>query len=361
MYITKIELINFRNYARAEFLPGPGITVLHGDNAQGKTSALEAVYLCCTGRSHKTSRDRELIMRGEERGRVRVEARRSDGPHDVDIQLFQSERKKVQVGGRALGRSGELMGHVTGVLFSPEDLRMIKDGPAERRRFIDMELSQIRPAYYYALQRYNRALQQRGRLLREGALETLDVWDEQLAAAGAQIIAHRRAFLQRLDEAAAGIHLDVSGGREHLRVAYQVGAKVQEASDGELKQALLRALLAARDVDARRMTTSAGPHRDDLLLELDGMDVRAYGSQGQQRTCALSLKLSELQVMRDETGEWPVLMLDDVMSELDPHRRRHLLGRLEGVQTLVTCTDMDDLAGARVGKTYHIHAGAIAE
>ena len=362
MRITSIQLADFRNYPRAELRPCEGITVLYGDNAQGKTALLESVVLSCTGRSHRTPRDRELIRWGQETGRVYIQAQRQDGSHEVEMLLSQQKRKIVKVNGRVLQRTGELMGHVSGVLFAPEDLRIVKDGPAERRRFIDMELSQIRPAYYYALQRYAHALMQRNKLLRDAPLnpalrDTLQDWDAQLARHGAAVMAMRRAFVSRISEAAHENHLEISGGQEDLRARYLPSL---EAEDDDLEAALLQALAVARETDIRRGVTSVGPHRDDLMLTLSGMDARVYGSQGQQRSTALSLKLAELDIMRRELGEAPVLMLDDVMSELDPQRRRHLLGRLEGIQTIVTCTDLSDLAEAEIGAAWRIHGGEIS-
>lgn len=269
-------------------------------------------------------------------------------------------RRRILIAGQEVSRSGELMGHVTGVLFSPEDLRTVKDGPAERRRFVDMALAQLRPAYYYAMQRYNRALRQRNELLRAAAvnpslLATLDSWDEQLAVSGAELMRQRRAYVARLSRAAGETHRGIAGGREVLSVAYRPNVD----ADGDDARACMEALFAAREGDVRRMTTSVGPHRDDVALLVDGRDVRAFGSQGQQRTAALSMRLAELGVMREELGEWPVLMLDDVMSELDPGRRCRLLERLEGIQTLVTCTDPDDLAGAQPGAVYRVSGAEI--
>ena len=361
MRITSIQLTDFRNYARAELRPCEGITVLYGNNAQGKTALLESVVLSCTGRSHRTPRDRELIRWEQEKGRVLIRAERRDGSHEVDMLLSQQSRKVVKVNGRTLQRTGELMGHVSGVLFAPEDLRMVKDGPAERRRFIDMELSQIRPAYYYALQRYAHALMQRNRLLRDIPLNpslksTLEDWDAQLARHGAAIMAMRSEFVRAISEAAHDNHLEISGGLEDLRARYMPSLDTEES---DTERALMGALFVARENDIRRGTTTVGPHRDDLMLTLSGVDVRVYGSQGQQRTTALSLKLAELDIMRRELGEAPVLMLDDVMSELDPKRRRHLLGRLRGIQTIVTCTDLSDLAEAEIGAAWRIQAGEI--
>ncbi len=363
MRITRLQLNNFRNYEHADIAPCEGVTVLYGDNAQGKTALIEAVVLCCTGRSHRTPRERELIRWGQEYARVEVDAQRADGPHEVEISLSQGERKLVKVGGTAISRSGELMGHVTGVLFAPEDLRMVKDGPVERRRFIDIEISQTNPGYYYALQRYNRALNQRGRLLRDAwatpsLLDMLEEWDEQLALAGAEIMEKRRGFVERLSLAAGENHREITGGRERLTCRYAPSVELT-GSGKELTGQLMKALREARESDLRRGVTSVGPHRDDLELLLDGVDARAYGSQGQQRTSALSLKLAQLSIMKETTGEWPVLLLDDVMSELDPGRRRQLVNRLKGIQTIVTCTDLTDLAEADIGAAFRVRSGRI--
>lgn len=365
MKALHLKLHDFRNYARAELSPAAGITALTGDNAQGKTALLEALYLCCTGRSHRTARDRDLIRWGQPLTRVTVVTQQSDGSHEVEITLPEAARKQVKVNGTAIARSGELMGHVCGVLFSPEDLALVKAGPAERRRFIDMELSQIRPAYYYALQRYQRALTQRGRLLRdafkdESLLKTLPSWDEQLASSGASIIEYRRAFVEKLAAHAGRVHAGLSGGREALDVRYACSIGSDE-SGAALAQALYIAFDRARASDLARGITSVGPHRDDLVLTLNAVDARAFGSQGQQRSCALSLKLAELKVMHEETGEHPILMLDDVLSELDPSRRRQLLHALGDVQTLITCTDPADLAGAEVSELLKIEHGTICD
>ena len=361
MKITHAQLTHFRSYEACEIVPCEGVNVLLGDNGQGKTNVLEALYLCCTGRSHRTRQDRELIRWGADFATVRVEALRRDGTHRVEIALPALGRRRIKVAGQEISRSGELMGHVTGVLFSPEDLRTVKDGPAERRRFVDMALSQVKPAYYYALQRYARALKQRNEALKAIAarpelMGTLDAWDEQLSAAGVELMGHRRDYIKRLSDVAAAIHRDIADDRERLEIRY-----LPSVAAGEDVTAFLDTLFAARETDARRLTTTVGAHRDDVQILVEGRDVRAYGSQGQQRTAALSMRLSELDVMREQLGEWPMLMLDDVMSELDPGRRRQLVGRLKGVQTFITCTDAADLAGAEVGKAWRVAQGELKE
>lgn len=344
MIVKQVILKDFRSYAACELAPCEGVTVLTGKNAQGKTNALEAVYLACAARSHRTRQERELIRWGSECASVRVYAERRDGGHDVEIILPAAGRRIIKISGQKVSKSGELMGHITGVLFSPEDLNMIKDGPAERRRFIDMALSQLRPAYFYALQRYARALRQRNELLRRQEYDTLDEWDAQLALAGAEVARHRSWYIARLNAAARAAHSHIAVDSEALGVEYAPGAT------GDL----LERLREAREGDMRRMTTSVGAHRDDMRVIIDSRDARIYASQGQQRTAALSLRLAEMDVMRDETGELPLLMLDDVMSELDPERRRRLVSRLEGVQAIITCTDPADLAGANIGAMYRV-------
>jgi len=361
MKITRAQLNHFRSYENCVLAPCEGVNVLLGDNGQGKTNVLEALYLCCTGRSHRTRQDRELISWGADFASVKAEAERRDGSHQVEIILPAMGRRKLKIAGQEASKSGELMGHITGVLFSPEDLRTVKDGPAERRRFVDMALSQIKPAYYYCLQRYARALKQRNEVLKlasvqPGVLATLDSWDGQLAQAGAELMAMRREYIARLSKLAGETHREISDGKEQLEIRY-----VPSVTAGDDIPSNLEALFAARENDLRRMTTSVGAHRDDVLLTIAGRDVRAYGSQGQQRTAALAMRLSELDVMREAMGEWPMLMLDDVMSELDPSRRRQLVGHLRGIQTFITCTDPDDLAGAGVGKVWRVSGGALTE
>ena len=361
MVVRSLEVKGFRNYEQARLEPCEGVNVFVGPNAQGKTNLLEALHLCCTGRSHRTPRDEELIRWGEPTARVTARTAQRDGTHEVTLLLTREGKKKktVRIGARQAERIGELFGHVCGVLFSPEDLGIIKGGPAERRRLIDMQLSQLRPAYFYALQRAARTLSQRNALLREIAKKpslasSLELWDEQLAECGAVVCENRREAVQRLSEYAAGAHAALTGGRETLALRY-----ISQADGESPRERLLARLFAARAEDIRRMTTSVGVHRDDILVTVNGREARTFGSQGQQRSAVLSLKLAQLDLAWRERGEAPILMLDDVMSELDPERRRQLLERIDRVQTFVTCTDMSDLAGARQGAVYHVENGRL--
>ena len=299
---------------------------------------------------------------GQPGAKVTLTSSQADGTHEVCVSLFRGQKKKkiVRIGARQAERIGELLGHVRGVLFSPEDLQIVKSGPGERRRFIDMELSQLRPSYFYALQRAARALNQRNALLREIAqkpslLPTLDMWDEQLAENGALIARQRREAIERLSELAAATHLSLTGGREALSLRY-----ISQVGDGDdAKERLLERMTATREDDLRRLTTGVGIHRDDIGIAIDGKDARTFASQGQQRSAVLSIKLAQLELTEQESGEAPVLMLDDVMSELDPQRRRQLIERIDRVQTFVTCTDLSDLAGARTSAVYHVEGGKL--
>lgn len=362
MQVTSLSLSCFRNYEKAVIEPDAGVTVFTGPNAQGKTNILEALHLCCLGKSHRTSRDEELIQWGKDTARVTVKTARRDGTHEVAVILSRTQKKKktVRIGLRQAERIGELLGHVCGVLFSPEDLQIVKEGPAERRRFMDMQLSQLRPAYFYALQRAVRTLNQRNALLKEIArnpslLPTLDMWDEQLARVGAVICENRREAVDKLAQLARSAHLSLTGGREELNLRY-----VSQVADAQnVYEALLERLARARSEDLRRMTTTVGVHRDDIAITIDGREARTFASQGQQRSAVLSLKLAQLEWAGQESGEAPILMLDDVMSELDPNRRRQLIERIDRVQTFVTCTDLSDLAGAKQGAVYRVEKGEL--
>ncbi len=352
MRFTSLKLRNFRNYEQLELTPGQGVTVLYGANGSGKTNVLEAMHLLSLGRSHRTAQDREMIRAGESAAFVRAETQRQDGKRQVEVRLYADEKpsKRLLLYGKPAERIGDLMGHVTCVMFSPEDVRIARDGPTVRRRFVDMQLSQIRPSYLRALRRYLSTLESRNALLKDLRItpahdfETqLDAWDEQLANAAVDVVNDRRWFIAGLAAEAAAQYLGIcEDDGEALGLRYKGGL----AECGDVRQTMLAALRDARGEDKLRQYTSFGPHRDDMTLTLSGRELRAYGSQGQLRTAALSLKLGELALIQREMGESPALLLDDVFSELDVKRRAALLRNAAGVQTFLTCTDQGDAAGA---------------
>lgn len=353
MHFTSLTLRQFRNYPSLSLEPSRGITVLYGANGSGKTNVLEAMHLLSLGRSHRTSVDREMIAQGETVAFVRGETLRLDGKHDVEVRLYPVEKpqKRVLLYGKPAQRIGDMMGHATCVMFSPEDIRIVRDGPAARRRFVDMQLSQIRPGYLRALKNYLTVLESRNALLKAQRQSPapdfdtqLETWDEQLAGAAVYVGGHRRWFLSELSESAAAQYAAIA---EDPSETFQLRYIGPIATAGEPYRAMLAGLKRTRGEDMLRQFTSFGPHRDDVALLLCGKELRAYGSQGQMRTAVLSMKLGELALIQQEMGEFPTLLLDDVFSELDLKRRNALLKSTEGVQTFLTCTDKQDAAGAR--------------
>ena len=364
MRIQALQLRNFRNYTALAMEPDEGLCVLTGENAAGKTNVLESIFLSALGRSHRTMRDAELIRSGAESGSIKLTLDTRGGTRTIECRLIANERKRLTIDGAPLARSGELLGCLNVVMFAPEDLILVKGGPAERRRFLDMEISQLKPAYYYTLQRYNAALKQRNALLKDpdavydGMIEP---WDEQLSRLGAAITVERAAFLQELSAIAADLHLQLSDHRETLLLAYQ--PNLPDADAEQLARAMRERLAENLERDLYRGFTSVGPHRDDVLMMLDGTDVRVYGSQGQQRTTVLSLKLSEIEIVKKLRGEAPVLLLDDVFSELDRRRQQMLLATVQGCQTFLTCTHLEELtaAGAERMQVYSVKDGRVIE
>jgi len=350
MRISSLRLQDFRTYHQLLLTPPPGITVLAGPNGTGKTNLLESVHLCCLGKSHRTSNDRDMIRSDAVTAAVQIKAVRADGTDEVGIRLFspsEAKRKVLYINGKTASRTGELMGHVTCVMFSPEDLDICRGAPQGRRRFTDMLLSQCGAGYYYALQHYNTALKQRNALLHDlahgGSLAQLDAWDEQLAQNAAPVIKARQYAAQTLDTLARE-HYSYISGNQNERFSLSYASTLAESVSPE--EDLLKLLRENRAEDLRRGTSCFGPHRDDLLLTLEGHDMKAFASQGQMRTAVLSLRLAELDMLTSRQGESPILLLDDVLSELDIGRRARLLQRLRGIQTLLTCTDPSDLGSA---------------
>lgn len=357
MYITEVSLQNFRNLAQLKIEPSEGINVIYGSNAQGKTNFLESLYFCAMGRSLRGKSDQQLIRFEEEESHIRMLVQRKQRYDRIDVHLKKDEKKGVAVNGLPVRKLGDLFGTLYAVIFSPEDLSLVKDGPGERRRFLDMELCQLSKVYYYDLQQYYRILKQRNNLLKEiqkkpQLQETLFVWDDQLAEYGERIIAARKRFLIRLDEIAAEKLSQLTGGRDHLQTIYKPNCE-----EGMLAEKLRKNI----DRDIYFGSTQSGPHKDDILFSIDGREVKVYGSQGQQRTTALAARLAEIDLIREETGEEPVLLLDDVFSELDENRQKFLLQSIEGLQAFVTCTGIEDSVRKYISKDnlFYVENGVI--
>jgi len=355
--IKSLELKNYRNYKALSIEPSPGTNIFYGDNAQGKTNILEAVYVCATTKSHRGSRDKELIRFDADDAHICMQVEKNHVLHKIDMHLKRNKVKGIAVDGIVIKKYAQLFGVVNVVLFSPEDLGIIKNGPADRRRFTDMELCQLNKLYMHYLTNYNKAIVQRNNLLKQiGAdpslRDTLDIWDAQLERFGRELILERTNFIERIGKLISGIHEKLSGGREVLHIRYEPNVGADE---------MLKRLLEKRDYDIRMKTTSVGPHRDDISFEIGGIDIRKFGSQGQQRTAALSLKLAEIALVRQLIHDQPVLLLDDVLSELDSYRQNYLLESIEDIQTMITCTGLDDFVNHRfnIDRVYKVTDGCI--
>ncbi len=338
MKIKKLFLQNFRNYENEVFEFSDGLNVLFGKNGQGKTNCAEAAFYLCTGTSLRIRHDKQLIRMGAECAKIVAEAENRYGRVTIEADIYESKRE-IRVNGSKIRKNADLMGHINSVFFSPGELRLIQDGPDERRRFMNISISQTSPAYYTALLRYNKILDQRNTLLKnrdvELVLDTLPVWDEQLCKYAAVIVKKRAEFIQKLAPHAKEYHAFLTDGGEELIVKPD---RVYEGEESEIAKKLLTRLENNYEKDLRLGFTTVGPHRDDLDVLIGGADAKAYASQGQMRTAALALKLAEVQIFKALSGEYPVLVLDDVMSELDLPRRKKLLKCISELQTVLTCT-----------------------
>lgn len=361
MYIKKLELENFRNYEKQTFEFSSGVNIIYGLNAQGKTNAAEGVFYACTGYSPRVTRDKQVIRYGKEKARVYAEAQSSlAGKIGAQIEFYSEGGRKMSINGVTVAKTGELIGNINAVMFNPQELKLVQQSPEDRRRFMDVSLSQMNRRYYYALQKYKKILTQRNVLLknpdRELVVSTLPVWDEQLATVAAGIIYDRNGFVEELRPLCVKAHSEVSGGAEKLEIESENKFAGEPC---EIKEQLKSALYERMERDMEAGFTTIGPHRDDLKIKLDGVDLRIYGSQGQQRTAALSLKLAEVEVFKKRFGEPPVLILDDAMSELDRGRRKKLLEFLKGIQTVITCTDADDELLGFADKVFFVEKGNV--
>ena len=354
MYIEKLALNDFRNYGSQEITFSNGINIFYGDNAQGKTNILEAIYMLATTKSHRGSRDKEIISFGKDESHIRADISKKNISHRIDMHLKKSKSKGVAIDMLPIKKSADLFGLINIIFFSPEDLSIIKNGPAERRRFMDMELCQLNRIYYANLANYNKVLNQRNNLLKDDLYgkdsSLLDVWDIQLLDYGIKIIKERDNFINMINEIIKDIHGHLTSGKENLKLIYEKNIN---------ESAFAMELCNKRDIDIRYQTTQIGPHRDDISFEINGVDVRKFGSQGQQRTVALSLKLAEIELVKKLINDNPILLLDDVMSELDSTRRDALLSSINDIQTIITCTGYDDFIKERlsIDKIYKVVNG----
>lgn len=357
MVIKSIELADYRNYNSLKLQFDRGTNILYGDNAQGKTNILEAIFVAATTKSHKGSKDREIIHFDKEEAHIRTYLEKEGVETRVDMHLRSSKSKGIAVDGQKLKKAADLLGICNVVFFSPEDLGIIKNGPSERRRFVDMELCQLDSFYLYNLNHYNKIVNQRNRLLKDMYMnpdlkETLSIWDMQLVSFGSKLIERRSLFVDQLNEIIYDIHRKLSGDKEELKIKYEPDVEIDEFE---------KKLKYGQDRDIKSKMTSVGPHRDDFSFMVGNIDIRKFGSQGQQRTAALSLKLSEIELVKKITKDTPVLLLDDVLSELDSNRQNYLLNSIGDIQTIITCTGLEEFVNNRfeINRVFKVSEGNV--
>lgn len=358
MYIKELSLMGFRNLEKTTIELNKDINILYGQNAQGKTNLLESIYLCATGRSQRTKTESYLIKFGEKESHIQVFVVKKNKIDKIDIHLKKDSKKGVAINSIIIKKLGELLGTLYVVIFSPEDLNLIKNGPSEKRRFLDIEICQVNRLYYYNLQQYYKTLKQRNYLLKtiqnNKELEnTVFIWDKQLIKYGKQIITQRAEFIKSLNEIASKKHFEITGNSEELSIEYKPNV---------MQEIFEKRLVEYRQRDFITKITAVGPHKDDLQFLINKNDVKIYGSQGQQRTAALSTKLAEIEFIYKETGEFPVLLLDDVFSELDESRQNYLLQNMKNIQVILTCTEIEHIVKEYNQKysLYHVNNGKIA-
>ena len=341
MFIKRLQMLNYRNYNVLDISLGPHVNVFMGDNAQGKTNILEGIYYCAFARSHRTSKDRELINWNSDNALLSVTVGRERLDKRIDISILKDGKKAIQINKIKIKKIGELFGNFNVVMFSPEDLKIIKDSPGVRRKFIDMELCQLNPKYYYNLVQYNKVLNERNSILRNRNInkDILDVYDMQLVEFGYNIIMDRLEYIEKLNKYSTKIHSDITSGKERIEFKYISTIKNLE----NIRENFYSLLEKNRVRDCERGITSVGPHRDEFTVLINDIDTKSYGSQGQQRTAVLTIKFSSLKIIKELTGEHPVLLLDDVLSELDFSRKRYILSTIGDIQTIITCTGIEDL------------------
>lgn len=346
MYIKNIKLQNFRNYIKQEITLEKGINLFYGNNAQGKTNVIESIFLCSIGKSFRAKKDKELINFEKNNLFLEINYEKKDRTGKIKY-LIQNDNKEIFVNDIKLKKLSELLGNINIVLFSPEDINIIKDGPDKRRRFLNILISQLRPNYVYVYNLYQKTLEQKNTYLKKITIDRkdddlLNIYDEKLAEYAEVINKYRNEFINKLKEKIENIHKNVTEEKETLKIKY--------ISDCYEKEKYLLALKSNREKDIERGFTSCGVHRDDIYFFINGKKVDVFGSQGQQRTTILTLKLAELEVIKDEIGESPVLLLDDFMSELDNNRKMNFLKNIKNTQIIITCTDEINIENININK-----------
>ncbi len=356
MYFKKIKINNFRNYKELDLEFDKKLNLITGHNAQGKTNLIESLFIMGLGKSFRTNKDQEMIAFGEKNSKVISVVCDEKYNKETEIEIiYRNEGKILKVNGVKLERTADLLENVYIVIFSPDDLKIVKEGPDNRRKFLDRELCQIKPVYYSDLGNYKKVLRQRNQLLRDKIQDKnlFDVFNESLADYGTRIVKERIEFTKRLQAISSDIHNKISSGKEKLEIFYETGVTDKET--------FIKYLNKDFEHDMYKGHTSFGPHKDDLCIEINGSDIRSFGSQGQQRTAALSMKLAEIGLIKQETGENAVLLLDDVLSELDKTRQQYLIEAMKDVQVFITATEIDEELKKKLpkGNTYKVDNGIV--
>lgn len=360
MIIESVDLQNYRNYEFLNMTFDNKINIIYGDNAQGKTNILESLYVCATSKSHRGSKDKDIIRFGNDEAHIKVMVKKHGMNYRIDMHLKKNKTKGIAVNGIPIRRAVELFGIINIIIFSPEDMNIIKNGPSERRRFMDMELSQLDKIYLSNLVNYNKVVVQRNKLLKQlqfsgdsRLVDMLDVWDMQLVRYGSEIIKRRMDFIDNINSIIRPVHSKLSGNKEILNLRY-----IPCTTTDNFKDEVVR----SRERDIKFKMTNVGPHKDDVAFFINDKDVRKYGSQGQQRTCALSLKLAEIELVKKVINDTPVLLLDDVLSELDANRQNFLLDSIGDIQTIITCTGLDEFVNNRfsINRIFKVVNGVVS-
>ncbi|MGV8982462.1 DNA replication/repair protein RecF [Clostridium sp.] len=361
MHVKYLQLLNFRNFSDLTIELNKGTNVFVGDNAQGKTNILEAIYYCSLAKSHRTNRDKELINWKASDAYIKLYVCKTRLDKKIEIKIFKEGKKGVNINSIKVQKLSELVGSFNVIMFSPEDLNIVKESPLYRRKFLDIELCKLNSRYYYSLSQYKKILNERNLAIKKWNTNSdiIDVYDKQLSEFGAIIIKDRINYIEKLNETGKIIHSDITSKSEVIEIKYLTPIKELD----NIEQNLYLLLCKNRKRDIETKTTSIGPHRDDFSITINGMDARTFGSQGQQRTSVLTIKFSALAIIKELTGEYPVLLLDDVLSELDTKRQEYILNSIKDVQTLITCTGINEIRKylSSENKIFEVSSGKLKE